>query len=226
MSVSMKMLAVVLISVAVVIPVPAHSWTGKVVGVSDGDTITVLTEDKQQIKVRIYGVDCPEKGQDFGSKAKQFTSDQVFGKTVEIDPITIDRYGRTIGIVEMGGANLSRLIIESGMGWVYDDYCKMLECDEWRKLQDLARSRKVGIWSIKNPTPPWDFRHAEKKKEIDRQDSSAERTWSPSTRSDPSPQFGAGGRSPRESTGSTWVNSYTRKDGTVVRGHYRSGPSK
>lgn len=224
MSARFKILAASFVLIAITLP--AHSWTGRIVGVSDGDTITVLTEDKQQIKVRVYGVDCPEKGQDFGSRAKQFTSDQVFGKTVNIDPITIDRYGRTIGIVDVNGANLSRLIIESGMGWVYDDYCKMLECDEWKKMQDAARSKKIGIWSIKDPTPPWDFRHAEKKKDVERENSSAARSRSTSTRSEPSARFGSEGSSPRESTGSTWVNSYTRKDGTVVKGHYRSGPSK
>jgi micrococcal nuclease len=70
------------------------TWSGKVVGVTDGDTITVL-HDRQPEKIRLWGVDCPEKGQDFGTKAKQATSIMVFAKVVEVEPMTIDRYGRT-----------------------------------------------------------------------------------------------------------------------------------
>lgn len=88
-------------AMAVIVALPGQclSWYGTVVGVSDGDTITVLTDGKEQVKVRVYGVDCPEKRQDFGTKAKQCTSEKVFGKRVEVDPVTIDKYGRTIGII-------------------------------------------------------------------------------------------------------------------------------
>jgi micrococcal nuclease len=75
-------------------PATASAWSGKVVGVTDGDTITVL-HDRQPEKIRLWGVDCPEKGQDFGTKAKQATSIMVFAKVVEVEPMTIDRYGRT-----------------------------------------------------------------------------------------------------------------------------------
>ncbi|MCU0588642.1 MAG: thermonuclease family protein [Syntrophobacteraceae bacterium] len=199
---------------------PAYCWTGKVVGISDGDTITVLTQDKQEMRIRIYGVDCPEKGQDFGSKAKQFTSDKVFGKTVEIDPISIDRYGRTIGIVDVNGLNLSRMLIESGMAWVYEDYCRMLECDDWRAAQHRAKSQKIGIWSMASPTPPWDFRHADSVKHNDEVERSTARSRSTAIHNSSSPSFGSS--APSTSSGRTWVDPYIRKDGTEVKGHWRS----
>ena len=81
-----------------VLPYPSWAWSGKVIGVADGDTITVL-RDKQSQKIRLYGIDCPEKRQPFGKKAKKFTSDMVFGKTVEVNRMDTDRYGRTVALV-------------------------------------------------------------------------------------------------------------------------------
>jgi endonuclease YncB( thermonuclease family) len=94
-------------------PIHASAWQGKVVGVSDGDTITVMHDGKGE-KIRLYGIDCPEKDQDYGQKAKQFTSNMVFGKTVDVKPIDQDRYGRTVGIVVFDGVNLNVELIRSG----------------------------------------------------------------------------------------------------------------
>ncbi|NLJ26386.1 MAG: nuclease [Deltaproteobacteria bacterium] len=138
------------------------AWSGKVVGISDGDTITVMHDGKGE-KIRLYGVDCPESHQDFGSRAKQFTSGKVFGKTVDIEPVDTDRYGRTVGIVKSDGQAINRTLIDSGMAWVYDQYCTRSECTEWRRLQEKAHAGKVGLWSIPNPTPPWEFRHSSSK---------------------------------------------------------------
>ena len=74
------------------------AWSGKVVGIEDGDTITVL-RDKEQVIIRLYGIDCPEGGDPFGKEAKQYTSEMVFGKIVEVEPVDIDRYGRTEALV-------------------------------------------------------------------------------------------------------------------------------
>jgi len=203
------------------------SWPGKVVGVSDGDTITVLTEDKREIKVRLYGVDCPEKNQDFGTKAKQFTSEKVFGKTVEIDPVTMDRHGRTVGMVAVNGSNLSKMLIESGMAWVYHDYCKMAECREWNGSQEANMAQKRGIWSAKNATPPWEFRHSEREVQAESREpaSSSRSPRAIHSSSPPAPSFSSSGSTiSRESSssGQTWVKPYTRKDGTQVQGHMRA----
>jgi len=138
--------------------IPSLAWEGKVVGISDGDTIRVMHEGKGE-RVRLYGVDCPEKGQDFGQKAKMFTSNMVFGKGVEIKAVTQDRYGRTVGFVYLGSRCLNEELIKSGFAWVYRKYCDKPICDQWRKMEENAKASKIGLWSQPNPIPPWEFRH-------------------------------------------------------------------
>jgi len=133
------------------------AWRGKVVGISDGDTITVLRNGKGE-KIRLYGIDTPEKRQAFGKKAKQFTSSMVYGKTVEVKTKDIDRYGRTVGLVYVNGESLNEALVKNGYAWVYRHYCKEGFCKDWLSLESAARDGKVGLWSESNPVPPWDFR--------------------------------------------------------------------
>lgn len=142
------------------------AWQGKVVAVSDGDTITVL-HDGEGEKIRLYGVDCPEKGQDFTQKGKQFTSEMVSGKIVDVKPMDIDRYGRTVGMVYVDGRLLNEELIKAGLAWVYTHYCKESFCSQWIQLQLDARKNKLGLWSIPNPTPPWDYRRGERSSQAD-----------------------------------------------------------
>lgn len=135
---------------------------GKVVSVADGDTVTVLTKDNAQVKVRLYGIDCPEKAQAFGTKAKQFTADMVFGKKVEIEPIDQDRYGRTVGMLTVDGVNVNEAILKAGYAWVYTRYCRKSFCSDWQKVQEQAQAGQIGLWSDPNPTPPWEYRRGSK----------------------------------------------------------------
>ena len=137
-----------------VLPCPAWAWVGKVVGVSDGDTITVL-RDKQPQKIRLYGIDCPEKRQPFGKKAKQFTSELVFGKLVEVEPVATDRYGRTVAFVQVENTIVNEELIKEGLGWVYIRYCKLPLCAEWQGLQLAAQNQKRGLWHEQGEIPPW-----------------------------------------------------------------------
>lgn len=138
----------------------SQSFDGQVVGVSDGDTITVLN-DQKQIKVRLYGVDCPESKQAFGTRARQFTSEQVFGKLVSVEVMDIDRYGRTVGIVTTpDGIVLNRELLMEGMAWLYPDYCKAPICGEWKQVETSTRQAKIGLWGDTSPTPPWEYRKA------------------------------------------------------------------
>jgi micrococcal nuclease len=146
----------------IVLPCPALGWTGKVVGVSDGDTITVL-HDKHPKKIRLYGIDCPEKRQPFGKRAKQFTSDMVFGKVVEIEPVATDRYGRTVALVRVENITINEELIRKGLGWVYVRYCKSPLCVEWQGLQLAAQNEKRGLWGDSNHIPPWEFRRHRRK---------------------------------------------------------------
>jgi len=134
------------------------AWDGKVVGVADGDTITVMHEGRGE-RIRFYGIDCPEKRQDFGQKAKQFTSNRTFGKTVEVTPFDVDRYGRTVGIVSIESQCVNEELVKAGLAWVYTRYCKQSFCSKWKDSEKVARKNKVGLWSLPNPIPPWTFRH-------------------------------------------------------------------
>ena len=138
------------------------AWSGKVIGVADGDTITVL-RDKEQIRIRLYGIDCPERRQAFSRKAKQFTSKMVFGKVVEVEPVDIDRYGRLVALVTVFQRLVNEELIKAGFAWVYTRYCIMPICERWKVLENEAREAKRGLWVEPNPIPPWEFRRQERK---------------------------------------------------------------
>ncbi len=137
------------------IPLIMADFVGKCVGVSDGDTISVMKGDKA-IKIRIDGVDCPETSQDFGAKAKTFTSEMVFGKDVEVKEKGLDKYGRTVGSVFVEGKNLNLELLKAGLAWHYKQYSK----DEaYSEAEKKARENMLGLWGGNNPVPPWDFRN-------------------------------------------------------------------
>jgi len=144
------------------IAITASAFDGRVVKVTDGDTVEVLDSSNQLTKIRLYGIDAPEQSQDFGQKAKQYVLDMTANKTVEVEAIDTDRYGRTVGVVHIGGAILNTEIVKAGLAWYYSQYCKKSFCGEWQQIESQARSSKIGLWSIANPQPPWDFRHGKK----------------------------------------------------------------
>ena len=133
--------------------------SGKVVGITDGDTFTLLAESKLQVKVRLHGIDAPEKNQDFGQTAKKFLSDAIFNKTVWIKTKGNDWYGRTIGIVycnaNLSGASVNELTISSGYAWHFKKYDHN---PAWAELEKQARKEGKGLWIDKNAIAPWDFR--------------------------------------------------------------------
>ena len=127
---------------------------GNVVSISDGDTFTMLV-NKEQIKIRLHGVDCPEKKQDFGNVAKEYLSSNIFGKVVTVQNMNTDRYGRTIGIVTVGGVNINEKLLEEGLAWHYKTYDKN---PAWSRLEADARKNKKGLWVQPNAISPWDYR--------------------------------------------------------------------
>lgn len=130
---------------------------GKIVGVSDGDTVTLLTAEKTQVKVRLHGIDAPEKDQAFGQKSKENLSKLVFGKQVLVVTHGEDKYGRTIGeiMVEKNSANLEQ--VKAGFAWHYLQYAK--DRKDLAEAEAAARKGKLGLWSEVNPMAPWEFRH-------------------------------------------------------------------
>jgi len=129
---------------------------GKVVSIKDGDSIVILTTDTKQIEIRLEGIDCPEKGQDFGNRAKQFTSNLVMQQNVTVQTSGLDGYGRTLGYVFLSdGTNLNHELLKAGLAWHFVKYNKD---PDLATLENTARSNKIGLWSHTNPTAPWDWR--------------------------------------------------------------------
>jgi micrococcal nuclease len=125
--------------------------------VADGDTITVLHNGDAE-KIRFWGIDCPEKTQDFGTKAEHITSILVFAKAVEVDPVTTDRYGRTVAFVRVGDTVVNEELLRQGLARVFTRYCDRATCQEWQVLELETRERKRGLWCMPNAIPPWEFR--------------------------------------------------------------------
>jgi endonuclease YncB( thermonuclease family) len=136
-----------------------NDFNGTVISVTDGDSITVLKEDKTSIKIRLEGIDCPETKQDFGTKAKQATSQLCFGKKVRVVKTGEDRYKRTLAMVYVGDLCVNEELIRQGMAWHYKKYNKN---PELARLENEARAAKIGLWSMDNAVAPWEFRRIKK----------------------------------------------------------------
>jgi micrococcal nuclease len=137
---------------------PAETLTGKVVSITDGDTITVLVGN-DQVKVRLASIDTPEGKQPFGTRANQALAEKIFGKEVRVESQGKDRYGRTLGTIFVGARNINLEMAQEGWAWQYKEY------DKSRALADAevaARKAKRGLWVDPNPVAPWEWR-AEKK---------------------------------------------------------------
>jgi endonuclease YncB( thermonuclease family) len=145
------------------LPLSAHAETlfGKVVGVTDGDTITVLVAERP-VKVRLAEIDTPERGQPWASRAMQALSDKVFGELIEVRVLNTDSYGRTVGHVWIGDRNINREMLREGHAWVYRNYL-----DDKTMLDDEshAQKNKSGLWSLPEAqrVPPWDWRRDKRK---------------------------------------------------------------
>ncbi len=112
-------------------------------------------------RIRLHGIDCPEKRQAFGKKAKQFTSGLVFGKTVTVTVMDVDRYGRTVGEVSLSeGLVLNHELIRAGLAWWYRKYAP--DDEMLAQLEANAKAAKRGLWADAEPVPPWEWRTARK----------------------------------------------------------------
>ena len=154
----MLVLAARLFVVALVLPCGALAaeFRGRVVGVADGDTISVMHAGRA-VRVRLHGIDAPEKGQAFSNRAKQFVSDLVFGKEVNIRDRGLDRYGRTIGeVFLLDGRNVNHEIVRAGLAWWFRRYAP--NDSELEKLEAEARKARRGLWADRDPMPPWEWR--------------------------------------------------------------------
>jgi endonuclease YncB( thermonuclease family) len=131
--------------------------TGEIVGITDGDTVKLLTADKQQIKIRLSDIDTPEKKQPYGSRAKQALSDLVFREQVTAKVVTVDRYGRKVARLYVGDLDVNQEMVRLGAAWVYRKYSKD------QSLLDVeaeAKAAKRGLWALPEAeqVPPWEWR--------------------------------------------------------------------
>lgn len=133
------------------------AFLATVIGISDGDTLTVLSEDKQQVKIRLAEIDAPEKGQPFGTQSKKSLSDICFGKQAKVTPRVKDQYGRTVARVSCDGVDANSEQVSRGMAWVYRKYAKDHNLFVY---EHEAKRQKRGLWADKAPIPPWQWRKA------------------------------------------------------------------
>lgn len=140
---------------------------GKVVGVSDGDTLTVSDGRSASWKIRLAAIDAPEKAQDFGVKAKDSLSDLAFGREAEVEVRSRDRYGRVVGVVRVGGADVNLEQLKRGFAWHYKQYSSEQPAEERRSYagaEDAARLRRLGLWVDPRPVEPWNFRRSSRRR--------------------------------------------------------------
>ena len=131
-----------------------------VIGVADGDTLTVLCNGNKQLKIRLSEIDAPEKRQPFGNRSMQSLSGMCLQKKAKIKPQTKDRYGRTVARVICDGIDANEEQVKRGMAWVYDKYVRDRNL---YPIQDKARASKIGLWADNKPIKPWEYRRQNKR---------------------------------------------------------------
>jgi endonuclease YncB( thermonuclease family) len=135
--------------------------SGTVIAIQDGDTLTVLDESNMEHRVRLTGIDAPEKRQAYGQRAKQSLSDCAFSKDAMVEGGEIDRYGRLVGKVIVQGVDCNKRQIDLGLAWHYKQYQKEQTSSDrqrYAQVEEAARALRVGLWADDEPIPPWNFR--------------------------------------------------------------------
>lgn len=140
------------------VALPGHA--AQVIGIADGDTLTVL-ENRKPVKIRLANIDAPERAQAFGTRSRESLSDLCFGKDARFDVQDKDRYGRLVATVYCDDINVNRKQVELGFAWVYPKYNKDYLIPA---LQDQAFGAGRGLWADPNPVPPWEWRKVQKGK--------------------------------------------------------------
>lgn len=133
----------------------AAMLSGKIIHISDGDTVHLLTPDKVTHKIRLNDIDAPESKQAFGNKSKENLKKYIYQKNVVVDYSSKDRYGRILGTIYLNNKDINLQQVKDGYAWVYRDYSKK---SEYYKAEETARAMKLGLWTDKNPIEPKEFR--------------------------------------------------------------------
>lgn len=139
----------------------AEQLQGKVIKVTDGDTVNILTDDNQTHKIRLSGIDAPEKSQAFGNKSKLALADDIYGRTVTVEFNKRDKYQRIVGKIMFNGKDVNLTQIMRGLAWHYKKYESEQEVEDrsiYANAEYIAQRNKTGLWFDANPIPPWEFR--------------------------------------------------------------------
>lgn len=148
----------------------AHAFPAEVLSVHDGDSITARRVEpvrQKPLKIRVYGIDCPELGQPYGNEARELAARILKGKTVDIVPAQKTKsYRREVGGIVLLEDMLviQDALVSAGLAWVDDRYCKLSVCDLWRLHQREARAARRGLWADPDPVPPWTWRKMQRTK--------------------------------------------------------------
>jgi endonuclease YncB( thermonuclease family) len=147
-----SLLAILLLTA---LPAWAETLTGRVVAIADGDTLTLLTPERRQVKIRLHGIDTPERRQPWGNRARQALSELAFQRSVRVEVQDTDRYGRKVGRVYAGRVDVNAELVRQGWAWVYARYNRDPALPV---LEAEARTVRRGLWADSHPVPPWDWR--------------------------------------------------------------------
>lgn len=172
----MSLILLICMTLAAFAKEPSRSIEGVVSKISDGDTIHVTDSGGTNVKVRFYGIDCPEtekgnkrtgevskQGQPYGEEAYRALQDKLKRQRVRLDVMDVDRYGRTVGIVWLGNRNINLEMVADGWAWAYTQYLDRPHASEYIQAEEQARKLRKGLWQQSNPQPPWEFRKLQKK---------------------------------------------------------------
>jgi endonuclease YncB( thermonuclease family) len=141
-------------------PIPEYNLVGRVVRVADGDTVSVLDHSNTQHKVRLFGIDTPERDQPHGKTSTRALARWVADKTVGVVVVDVDEYGRTVGTLYQKDTNINVAMVAAGHAWWYQHYAphnRLLATSEQR-----AREQQKGLWATPNPISPWDWRRGQR----------------------------------------------------------------
>ena len=161
---SKSMFAALIAAMVFAMPVFAESISGRIVAVADGDTLTLLDRSFVEHKIRLSGIDAPEKKQAFGQRAKAKLSANAYGLQAEADCLKTDRYGRNICVVRVNGRDVGLEQIRAGMAWWYRQYAKeqsQQKRTDYEQAKSIAKARSHGLWDSKNQVLPWEWRRSQ-----------------------------------------------------------------
>ena len=153
--------AAIILALCLVFQAQAETLLGKVIHVQDGDSITVLDETHTQHKIRLSGIDAPERRQAFGNVSKESLAEQVAGQSVAVEWVKVDKYGRKVGKVLLAGLDCNLVQIKRGLAWHYKQYQREqspTDQQSYAAAEIEARAAKLGLWRDADPVPPWEFR--------------------------------------------------------------------